>query len=145
MATTIPAGWYGYDFDAVTERLPWEAFLLANRQVVLQRTTWQTHEWIAVLIEVRQPVIWSFPGGLPRPAPKGFATKLQDLTQAPDPSPGFVTMVEELTGTVYAVFRRTGKVAKEVAGGVASAASSASSLVYVVAFAAIVWAVAGRR
>lgn len=144
-ARTLEIGWYGYDFDAKTERAKWELFLATNRGAVLQRATWSTSDWIAVLIEVRQQTVWSFPGGLPKPAPRGFKTTLRDLTNEPDPSPGFVVMVEELTGSSYKVFQKTGKVVTEVAGEVKAAAQSTQTLLYVGAGVFVLWMLMGGR
>jgi hypothetical protein len=90
----VQPGWYGYDFDATTEARHWEAFRAANRDRLRQRKTWSSGEWTAVLLEVTAPVDWTYPGGLPKPAPKRQATTLQDLTGEPDVSPGLAVMAE---------------------------------------------------
>ena len=139
---TLEPGWYGYSWDAHEDR-EWQRFLDGTRRKVLQRKTWSTREWRVALIEVRETVLWTPPTGMPAPAPKAMGTQLQDLTHEPDVSPGFVVMVEKLTGQIFSVFSATGETLNDVAGKLTSAASSGATLVYVVAGAATIWALFG--
>lgn len=116
----LEAGWYWWDFAQAMDGDAWVAFTQANRGVLFTRKTWQGHDRTAVLFELRQPLRWTL-GGLPTKAPRGINTELQDMATAPSPSPGFVVMVEELTGKSFDVFRRTGKAISDTASSTTSA------------------------
>lgn len=101
-ARTVKPGWYGFDIDS-RELAAWEAFRRANRAVLLQRKSWdrsRSELSIAFLLELTAPLEWSYPGGLPKPAPKGAASSLQDLTGEPDVSPSLPNQVEEWGSSV---------------------------------------------
>jgi hypothetical protein len=96
-ARLVKPGWYGFDIDS-GDLAAWEAFRRANGSALRQRKTWdrsRSELSIAFLLEVTAPLEWTYPGGLPMPAPKGAATQLQDLTGEPDVSPSLPNQVEE--------------------------------------------------
>jgi hypothetical protein len=93
----VQPGWYGFDIDSA-KLAEWEAFRRANRDALKQRKSWdrsRSELAIAFLLEVIAPLEWTYPGGLPMPAPKGAASSLQDLTGEPDVSPSLPNQVEE--------------------------------------------------
>lgn len=96
-ARLVKPGWYGFDIDSA-DLAAWEAFRRANASVLRQRKSWDRSSSelsIAFLLEVTGPLDWTYPGGLPMPAPKGAKTELQDLTGEPDVSPSLPNQVEE--------------------------------------------------
>jgi hypothetical protein len=95
-------GWYGFEIDSLKLH-EWEAFRRAHRATLLQRKTWdrsRSEQSIALLLELTEPLDWTYPGGLPVPAPKGAASSLQDLTGEPDVSPSWPVQVEQIGGAV---------------------------------------------
>jgi hypothetical protein len=125
---TVQPGWYGYDFSVGAEATAFEAFRKANRATLKQRRTWSTADWVAVLIELTAPLAWTYPGALPKPAPKGMATSLQDLTGEPDVSPGLAVMAE-----------------RAIDGAVRVAGGASTTIVIAAAAVALVYLLSGRR
>jgi hypothetical protein len=125
---TVQPGWYGYDFSTGAEASAWEAFRKANRATLRQRKTWSTAEWVAVLFELTAPLAWSYGGALPKPAPKGMGTTLQDLTGEPDVSPGLAVMAE-----------------RAIDGAVRVAGGASTTIVLAAAAVALVYLLSGRR
>jgi hypothetical protein len=125
---TVQPGWYGYDFSVGSEAAAFEAFRKANRATLKQRKTWSTAEWVAVLFELTAPLAWTYPGALPKPAPKGMGTSLQDLTGEPDVSPGLAVMAE-----------------RAAAGAVELAGSASSTIMIAAGAVVLVYLFAGRR
>jgi hypothetical protein len=110
---SVAPGWYWFDFP--TEETPqWTAFTRANKGAIWPRRNWATNGWIAQVFQVTRPIVWGM-GGRPTVAPRGPATELRDMAKAPDPSPGFVVMVEQLMNMPFEAFRDLGKKVQETA------------------------------
>jgi hypothetical protein len=91
----LKPGTYAYDFDAVTERPGWEAWLHANAATVVLLKTWQDEKWVAVLFTVSRNTVWPL-AGWPMKPKKGIKTDLNELMREEDASPSLVELGKKL-------------------------------------------------
>jgi hypothetical protein len=113
----LEPGWYAYDWANSTEMTA----KLRAMQVKYQgrwhiQRTWDSAKakHSVMVFQVKQTIWWEMPGA-PIVAPKGSATQLKDLPKIfPEPSTGFIAMIEDITGSAYDFFRDFGKAAKDV-------------------------------
>jgi hypothetical protein len=124
----LDRAWYVYDYHVTPEATAQlRAMQIKYKGRWLIRKTWEgdagqydhsRHQ--AILFQVLQVIWWEMPHP-PTLAPKGLQTTLQDVANFPEPSDELVQMIQDITGTVFSVFKQIGKSAKDTATNTQSA------------------------